>query len=943
MKMLKKINLILIVLLIQSLVMGNAAVAADSFDALAPSLQIEGEKLQQSFSTVRQIIEDAVAEDSAAKSTNRKVSRSRFPKLRRFVRTIRSIGASALMVLNGLDMERFNAAYPQDNMTPDKLELFARKGFDEHQFNSVVFFDIDLMGLTNKYISKQNVNIMLDVLEEGLRGTITALGVENAVSFRRGGDEFVLTVSTKSEYSVQIAEKIKEYVEKTRFAVCSLGTKRADSGFIDDVMPIVQEKEGNMGYVGRHNVLIVPCPEGNSGLMALREFINDVNEKVAQKGTGTVPIEKVYSWLDEPSVQNEVAFTLSVGIGEGDTFDQAHNLAASRKDIAKQAYFKKTGISPVIANGKFERDDSGESIAIGTQAVEMVEDYQTLENQARAQEKAGNNSGLVPFWAPSVRYFSSQKALRLAVSHMQENDPARFKHSLAFSMQMLAYGAEDESVQKFIDEYNNDPAKVLDNRIETRDFKVVNEVFGYVAGDEAIALFRVAAMDKFSILFKYFDLLLERGPPAGPTGFLVPKAGQKNIPLTDEQVARMFEEYVEAVRVEFNLRSKVKAGHARVIWDRFEHSEEYVGFVIERLYWKSMQNLYRTRVVAEYIEPVVDQGALVLAYDESIEDQWLDLEERLAWQAVASLRSLKNVWERNIVRDISGEEVIEPADVLRNQLNEKNLEVVRIKKNAKAVFRYTDPQTGEILMLHVPLNRNAEWIASINLIKNHMGGLFTDFTKVVSPSRNPLRCYINGKLVNLPVVIVERYAKPLVECRLTKRVLDSYDVTGGRLKELVDSGDMDGAKKIIDKYFERIVNCWERGIICTDEMLFNAGEQDGNVVGIDPENYLPERPNDFHRMMMFEANRDGDVSLLRQVDRTGVLGKYYSRKAKEIFVVERIDPAKGGAWNIASNAEKQQAVDEVKGPAYKQAMEAQLLGQVKYTPMGIGELLEQAI
>ena len=60
-----------------------------------------------------------------------------------------------------------------------------------------------------------------------------------------------------------------------------------------------------------------------------------------------------------------------------------------------------------------------------------------------------------------------------------------------------------------------------------------------------------------------------------------------------------------------------------------------------------MENLYKTRFIAENKGPTKKGESEILKYNEKDESLWLDIKERRAWQAVASLAALKKVWRDN--------------------------------------------------------------------------------------------------------------------------------------------------------------------------------------------------------------------------------------------------------------------------------------------------------
>ncbi len=517
----------------------------------------------------------------------------------------------------------------------NSVEQQVRNGFEAGRLDAVIFIDIDLMRLTNEYISKTNVNVLLEALEQELQKVISKLGEDNAVSFRRGGDEFILAVNAKGDIlqAVEIAKEVKNNVENTWFAVGSLGEKKIDP----IAEEIIEEKGGKVSMVENHQILIIKCEENQSGREKLNDHLAEVNQE-----TGGGSLQLYNSWLDRRAVQNRVRFTLSVGVAQGNNYEIAVRDAAYRKDIAKEE-FKRLGHGPVEKDAVFvDVHKSGYNIVDSKEAEQAVINFRRMEAEAQEKEAAGNNEGVRPLGLRSVIYYSSQDAARRAILDMQRQNPELFNHAVAFAIQVLGYNDPAGIIASYVEEYYGTAGAVKDNRIDTWDFKVVNESFGYIAGDEVIALLRMASM-KSAKLFEFFDVIFVRGPPAGPIALLfVPNTAQAT-QLTSASVNSMFGDFMGAVEKEFNRNSFVKAQHLRVVWDRFRFPQENVGLVLERV--------YRTRRVSEFnlkLEPGVNA---VVSYDTSIEEQWRQLEKKLAEEAVESLLGLQKAWEKNRRRE----------------------------------------------------------------------------------------------------------------------------------------------------------------------------------------------------------------------------------------------------------------------------------------------------
>ncbi|MBU4305259.1 MAG: hypothetical protein KJ893_06540 [Candidatus Omnitrophica bacterium] len=543
-------------------------------------------------------------------------------------------------------------------------EFLAREGFEKGRLDSVIFIDVDLMRLTNDYISKPNVNVLLESLVKELEALRKDLRSDNAVWFRRGGDEFVLAVNSElGKTASDLAKRIKEKIENTVFAVGSLGREPIDEHVINSI----ERNGGKVSYVGRQAILIVQKNEGKTACQSLTDFINMTNvHNQSQK------LRLHESWLDRKAINNQVSFTLSIGVaGASDVtevnYDAVHDLAAFRKDKSKEG-FKISGNGPVNNSAPLEKThEEGESI-IPEKASDLqleVEMFKEMEQAANKQEEEGIDTGIQPIWDMSVRYFSRQSIARKAVQRMQHNNPELFANAIAFSMQMFGYADEAGKIKGYVEDYYRFPTAIKDNRIDTRDFKVVNDALGYRAGDEVIARSRIAAI-KFADLLEYYDVIFVRGPPAGPTGFLVPKF-EAATGLTAARINEMFKKYITAVESEFNRNNKVKAEHLRIIWDMFGTAERDIGRI--------MDDIYKTRVVNEHMLGYEAGICEVIQCDAvSIESQGAELEEVLANEAVESLEALQQVWKLGNVtvhNHLKNQPVIQDLLVPRSSVLEK--------------------------------------------------------------------------------------------------------------------------------------------------------------------------------------------------------------------------------------------------------------------------------
>ncbi len=543
--------------------------------------------------------------------------------------------------------ERNSQQVPEKEEAED-TQASLRDKFADGQLDAVIFIDVDLMRLTNQYVAKQNVNALLDVVENELQSIINELGQENALSLRRGGDEFVLALNSRGnkQTAIDIANRLKKNVENTRFSVASIGSDKPS----DDVIETIETLGGRIDVIGRQYIVIIPQKAGGlRGRARAEEFIEQVNtitqllSAAPQEAKGILSIKR--SWLDRKAVSNEVSFTLSIGVAHsseakdaaGDNlYDQTHNLAAHRKDSSKET-FKETGNGHIESEASFGKRVSGESILTSEEARKDLEEFNKLQYYSHRLEKDGINTGLRTENVSDVLYFSTQDAARANLNNRMRK--GELAHAIAFSLQGLGYYDENGRIDEYKRAYYNAPAAVKDNRIDILDFKVVNEAHGYVAGDEVIGRMRIAAI-KFAGLFEGFEVIFVRGPPAGPIGFLVPKTKQaSNIAAVSVQA--LFDKYMDEVGNYFNRKQDtlVKIGHLRVIWDNISPADKHIGEVLERI--------SKARAVYEYTHNSGQGINHAYKYTESINESWQVMEEEYAAEAVEQLENLKRQWQIN--------------------------------------------------------------------------------------------------------------------------------------------------------------------------------------------------------------------------------------------------------------------------------------------------------
>ncbi len=545
-----------------------------------------------------------------------------------------------------------------------QAEMDIGEGFSKGDLNSVVFIDIDLMRLWNKIIGKQNVNILLDVLQNAIKEEKERSGNENAVSLRRGGDEFVLAISVTGENAKAVAQRIKTAVENTIFAVGDLA-----QGYLNHrVVGIIERNGGRIDTVGKQHTIIVPqLEQGKQGRERLEEFLDKVNEEiynlkqiesiVQNEPLNSITLDESSS-LNQTAINNQARFTLSVGVSESSNYMEALETAAAGKDKAKEE-FKARGYSKVADDGRVKgREKEGETIVVkeddvtnlneGQSAIDIIGQTKNyIDRFPKIQKRANELERMKDFRGTNVegskaKYCSTQNALRQVIAKHQENGETDFSGAIICLLQALDYFDLTGEIEAYKKAYNEDPGSVRDKRVDNGDFKVDNEAHGYIAGDEIIALLRMLAMKNRDNLklFEYFNLkFVERGGLAGPMLVLVPINSMENQKLTEKDIGEMFDQFMEIIRNEFNQASRIKIGQMRVIWDRFKSAEENAGNVVERI--------SRTKEVYEDNTMPKRGVNVAIKYDDIVEHSWVEMETRLKNEAIEDLGLLRKAQALN--------------------------------------------------------------------------------------------------------------------------------------------------------------------------------------------------------------------------------------------------------------------------------------------------------
>ncbi len=580
-----------------------------------------------------------------------------------------------------------------------KEEIDIINKFDTQELDTVLFIDVDLMRLTNDIGGNENVDFVFELLQNAVDKVKAMSGQEQSVYLRRGGDEFILGFKSTGDRqkAMEIALLIKSEVENQIFAIGCLGRQ----GISAQAEKIIREAGGKIAKIGKQTVFSIPQEAGGKkGKEKLKEFLLEkANPELSAENLRlglprevlTLDESKdigVNNISDDEQENNQISFTLSIGSAQAEEaladnaegenlYTQTSNYAAQRKDESKEE-FKDKGNGSVKDKKRFEKrgetgessldqDAAGNRTGDGITAGEEVDDFKPIQQQANDQEAQGDYSGVEiskDSKRQSVKYYSNQGPAREFLNSLTDKSGI-----IGIALHGLGYFDNAGRISDFLVRHLLEASQgraVKDNRIVIGDFKVGNEVFGYLAGDELIARLRMISA-RLSRVFDNFDVIIIRGPPAGPLMFLVPKNDTAR--NRDEfEINSMLMEFRDAVKQEMNKGSLIKMKQLRVFWDKFDGSNESVGAVAARI--------DKARKVSEQDESAAQKSDGIVRYHQFIEDAYDRLQEQQSLRAALEYKALKKYFKSNEPNNLDTQTVAEIVDFgsavsVKNNLTEK--------------------------------------------------------------------------------------------------------------------------------------------------------------------------------------------------------------------------------------------------------------------------------
>lgn len=502
-------------------------------------------------------------------------------------------------------------------------------GFEQGRFGSLIFFDGNLIALMNQMIGKRGVDLFMNRLQRKLASVSGSR--KGYLAWRHGGDEFALALPAGMPLGEieKIADEIKAEIEGGKFIAVALAGRAP---------PFAAEAAEDLGgtlstvQYSAQDVLIIPVENAQSVQTAqdrdylIQKFISEINRRLDARGAPPI-VRRGHSYLDEEGFQENfhkmLGLTLSVGVATEHhsdwpgtapkgRFGRALAVSGEAKDVSKEV-FKETTVASVEINTPKKRGAGGQSVLKTDEARKKSAEFQELHVRSLK-----SRTGEIPGWSEegSTVYFAEQTPWRRAIAEEVS------RRVIVFAVAFGGYRDQDGKLEKYRMEHE---AQSRDWRIETRDFKVINEALGYQAGDEVLDLTRYEAVRTHP--FTGYRLYLVRGLLSGPYGALIPERDNLN-PFSNRQVESALREYARRINQSFSSNHiDVRAENVMAVWDRFGESQA-LGAVLARV--------DQTRFVKE-ARPLADRdpsGIEVFSHASEIEPQAAEIALERASDAV---------------------------------------------------------------------------------------------------------------------------------------------------------------------------------------------------------------------------------------------------------------------------------------------------------------------
>ncbi len=514
---------------------------------------------------------------------------------------------------------------------------------DQRQVSHLVHIDVNMLKWTNDVFGKNGTDAAFNKLKDYLAELAQNLG-EGSISWQHGGDEFAIAVANNPGDLQQRLQQFKDAFESRVFVV---GALSQTEGLDDELINIALTKNGaHVSRVGGEVLVVVDKPSAD---YANREYLEQFVSFVNSNENLDLAL-KENTWVDTPVINNQLSLSLSMGVVEIDQdisnasamdgqnlYETALHVAETRKDLSKQKVkqtntFGKTDIvyAQEVDITRPREQTPGRSITID-QGSDFVRSFQTLQAQA-------SKALVSPSWAGGVYYGDSLDKAKTLIDQIEESNPARLDNTIVFQLGMSGYNDPNGWIRTF--QQQAQELGIPDERIDTRDLKVLNDTqqLGYRAGDDAIGLLRYGTLTQVPFTNE-FEVIVVRGPPAGPIALLVPK--EADYTLNDAEVSSQLESMAQDIQNFFNQHSIVQADRLSVAWDRVPGRTASAGQGFWTRLGRSLNEVNMTRHVVE-ARPESGRASIeVDKYDSRINDLWQQTERRRAQIAVEARSKLK--------------------------------------------------------------------------------------------------------------------------------------------------------------------------------------------------------------------------------------------------------------------------------------------------------------
>ncbi|MBF0483732.1 MAG: hypothetical protein HQL25_03390 [Candidatus Omnitrophica bacterium] len=531
---------------------------------------------------------------------------------------------------------------PSDFIPTQEAEAKVRKMIINTKSATYFNIDVSLLFWMNTIIGKRAANVLFKVFREEL-GKFAGQYSES-VLWRRGGDEFSLVLSNLDDDKKVKFKKFVEDLSKIEFSVASLGR---DVVLSEAAIKRIHDFSGDISIVG-HSTIVV-FPKFNISQNS-RDFINGILNTIKDEHDRNLVV--VPSWLDNLSKPNTLSLRLSIGVS-----DAANDIVDIENPEHKQDIITNAGAESILRKlvsiSDVRRMESKKGFVLGkfNNVPDIIYKGDWVINTGKWEEMLKlnldhpdtmivlKNIGLFDalrdesrfdlvreeWMGEHIYYADSFDAIVEALNRLSQEELAR---ALVIQCDFSGYSHPK------IDEYRQVHAatNLRDSRIDYGELKILNEVFGEEGGDIALSFIRHIILKSAVFKERYENVIVTRGPPAGPSMLLIPKKG---LELSKEQIKADVEYLLKEVVDAFNKFFEVQILHATAVFgniinDTKDSTRVRIGRVLERF---NAQRQYMSKY---------ELGIQVEEFDNKYVALWNRMLEKRAERAVLDMNKIMN-------------------------------------------------------------------------------------------------------------------------------------------------------------------------------------------------------------------------------------------------------------------------------------------------------------